>query len=387
FRAKTPIESGDFDQLGVVFERMDGYHSLFAAQVIPQPFESVLDRKWGWTPYQLLLEVMDRQRRFIASLHWVDPSQSCPNSHLKTVALRYLRRPGSDTIDLTMMGKVFAAEADQAKHLALGWWQEIASLFTYDYELVPASSPEAFEELSGLAYLDEIDSPTQMAEIRRYEMFTPRPGGQTVTEGDYVLLPFAWHPNGMEQVWRAMALLPCLSLVNVTLRPTCLYEAEEIHLSQLRAAAQKQASSDQVDLQLQGQLAAWLYTTQLSRLQHPFLMRVQVAAGEEGLVALARAVGTTLAYAPLTQTQPEQEALSISYDIAMPSSDELVIAKENLRVLEFHGWGNDQAAPPYRRFRYLFDVTGAHCAFRLPFMPKGGLPGLQFTGLSFPARQ
>lgn len=378
FRANTLVESGDFDQLGVVFERVDGHHALFAAQVIPPPFEKVEARKWGWTTYNLLQEVMDRQRRFLAALHWIDPSTSRPNPHLRTIGLQYLSGPDSDVIDVVLVGKVFAPTSEQARHLAMLWWQELVALFPYDYELTPATSSETFRQLSGLDLIESISLPTQVAEIRRYEMFIPKFGGQAVTEGDYVLFPYVWHPNALEQVWRAMALLPGESLINVTLRPTCLYEAEEIHLSQLYAAAKKLTTSDNVSLQLQGEMAAGLYADYINRLWHPYLMRVQIVANKDDLAPLTRAMGTALTHIPLADTGRQKETPFLGYNVAIPTPNELSVALGNQSLLELDEWGQDQAARPYRRFRYLFDTVGAHCAFRLPFTPKKGLPGIRF---------
>lgn len=381
FHSNTQIESGDFDQLGVVFEHLDGYHALFAARVIPQAFESVEVRKWGWAAHDLLLEVMDRQRRFLASLHWVDPSKHRPNPILKTVSLRYLRQSDSDMIDLVLMGKVFAPTSERARSLAMHWWQELLALFPYDYDLVPAPSLETFRELSGFPLVESIGL-EQVAGIRRYEMFIPKPGGQAVTEGDYVLFPFTWHPYAMEHVWRAMAMLPCQALISVTLRPTYLYEAEEAHLSQFYSTAKELAKSDHLPLQLQGELAARLYAGYINRLQHPYLMRVQIVVNGERMAPLVRAMGTALTHPSLTETELREERSPLGsgyYDVAIPNPDELPVVMDNLCLLELGEWGHDQAALPYRRFRYLFDSIGAHCAFRLPFPPRDGLPGVRFN--------
>jgi len=378
FRAGTPVESGDFDPLGVVFVRVDGYHALFAAQVIVRPFERVEAHKWGLTTYHLLQEVMDRQRRFLASLQGGESATSRPNPHLKTAGLRYLCRPGSDVMEVVLLGKVFAPDAEQASRLAVLWWQELAALFPYDYELSPVTSPEAFRELSGLSLIESTSLPCRVAEVRRYDMFIPRLDGRAVTEGDYVLFPFVWHPHAMEQVWRAMALLPCQTLVGVTLRPTWLYEAEEVHLGQLYASATRLAASDDLSLRLQGELAARLYAGYVNRLRHPCLMRVHIVAAEEGVGPLARAMGTALTHKPLAETRFEHEVPFPGYEVVVPAAGELPVVVENLNLLEFGEWGHDQAARPYRRFRYLFDTTGAHCAFRLPFLPKAGLPGVCF---------
>lgn len=377
-RADTPIESGEFDSLGVVFEHLTGIHALFAARVAPQSYEVVEQRKWGFLARDLLHEVMDRQMRFIASLHYVDSQPPSPNPHLKTVALRYIAHPATGQVDVALIGKVFATTADEARDLARAWCAEIIALFPYDYELIPATSAEEFAALSGQSLIKRMSSPRQLVEVRRYEAFVPKTSETDVTEGDYLLFPFIWHPNAMEQVWRAMALLPVPILLNVTLRPTCLYEVEEIHLRQLYTAAKKLEDAEHPDLQIQGRTAAKLYADCLTRLSHPFLMRIQATAEGPMPMALAQALGTSLVHGFLTGIEGECEIPTPGYETLFPTQDELSTAQDNLRLLEMDNWGYDLAAPPYRRFRYLVDTTGAHCAFRLPFPPRGGLPGVTF---------
>jgi len=377
-RTDTPIESGDFDSLGVVFERRAGIHALFAARVVPQPYEIVEQRKWGFSAKDLLHEVLDRQMRFIASLHYVESHSPSPDPHIKTVALRYVAHPAMGQVDIALIGKVFAATVEEAHDLARARCAEIVALFPYDYDLIPATSAEEFAALSGQSLIEGVSSPAQLVEVRRYEAFVPRISEADVTEGDYLLFPFIWHPNAMEQVWRAMALLPVPTLVNVTLRPTYLYEAEEIHLRQLHAAAKKLADAEQPDLRIQGEIAAKIYADYLTRLGHPFLMRIGVVTQGKMPMALAQALGTALTYGFLAGVD-EHEMPTPGYEILSPTQDELDTARRNLCLLEMDDWGYDLAAPPYRRFRYLVDTTSAHCAFRLPFPPRGDLPGVTFA--------
>jgi len=384
-RADTPVESGDFDGLGVVFERGAGIHALFAVRVVPQPYEVVEQRKWGFPARDLLNEVMDRQMGFIASLHYVHPQSPSPDPHIKTVALRYIAHPAIGQVDIALIGKVFATTVEKARDLAQVWCAEIVALFPYDYDVIPVTSAEEFAALSGESLIEGVSSPMQLVEVRRYEAFVPKILETDVTEGDYLLFPFVWHPNGMEQVWRAMALLPVPTLVNVTLRPTYLYEAEEIHLRQLHAAARKLADAEHPDLQIQGKIAAKLYADYLTQLAHPFLMRVQAVAETTMPMALAQALGTSLTHEFLTGIEGKCEVPTPGYEILFPTQDELSTAQHNLRLLEMDNWGYDLAAPPYRRFRYLVDATSAHCAFRLPFPPRGDLPGVIF--LASPTKQ
>jgi hypothetical protein len=176
----------------------------------------------------------------------------------------------------------------------------------------------------------------------------------------------------------AMALFPMPTMVNVAIRPAYLYEVEEIHLRQLYAAARELADAEHPDLRVQGEIAAGVYASYLTRLSHPFLMRVGVVAQGKVPMALARALGTTLTYGFLGSAEDERGMPAPGYDIQFPARDELSIAVGNLRLLEMDDWGYDLAIPPYRRFRYLVDTKTAHCAFRLPFVPKGGIPGVLF---------
>ena len=377
-RPDTPIESGDCDILGVVLERRQGFHALFAVQVVSQPYEVIERRKWGFLVRDLLQEVMDRQMRFIASLHYVDPRSPSPDPHIKTVALRYVAHPETGQIGVVLMGKVFAATDEAARDLARAWCTEVLALSPYDYDLIPATSSEQFRALSGQSLVEAVSSPAQLVEVRRYEAFVPRTSEVDVTEGDYLLFPFTWHPNAMEQVWRAMALFPMPTMVNVAIRPAYLYEVEEIHLRQLYAAARELADAEHPDLRVQGEIAAEVYAGYLTRLSHPFLMRVGVVAQGRVPMALAQALGTALTYGFLGGEDDGRGVPAPGYDIQFPARDELGVAASNLRLLEMDDWGYDLAAPPYRRFRYLVDTRTAHCAFRLPFVPEGGIPEVLF---------
>jgi len=374
--SEAQIDSGVFDQLGVVHRSTSGYHSLFAARVLVEPYEVLAERKWGLVERDLLDEVLDRQMRFIASLHYVGPQSASPDLHLRTLALRYVFVPGARRVDVVIVGKAFAAEQGQACALANAWYGDIQALFPADYRLVPFTSERAFMEGSGQTLLQEIVLPAQTVEIRRFEMFLTRSRERDVAETHYLIYPFVWHRNGMEQVWQAMVSCSVPAVLSVTLRPTYLHEAEEIYLGQLYEAASKLSQSTHVAERVMAQRATAIHADYLRSWRQPFLVRVQAAARPKVPGALARAAGCAIAYG--SPIGCEQQAVSFpGYELVEPEDTECESARDNASLLEMSEWGSDQAAPPYRRFRYLVGVKGAHCAFRLPFVPKGGIPGVQ----------
>ncbi len=373
YSSATRVESGTFAPSGVVYRSTAGHHALFAARVMVEPYEVLAQRKWGWIERDLLDEVLDRQRRFIASLHDVGLQSVFPNIHLRTVALRYVASGNSRQIDVILVGKVFASEPEQARASALTWYEEIEALIPRDYSLVPLVSEQEFMRQSGQELLETTS--TQVVEVRRFETFRLGPRQQAVMETDYLVYPFLWHRHGMEQVWQAMASQRALSVVSVTLRPTYLYEAEEFHLARLYQAATETAISENVAERILGEQAATIYADYLCSWKQPFLVRVQIVVSQRIPGALARATGCALAYGTLTGSGQEEFPFP-GYEIVVPDEEELTVARENVCLLETNDWGPDQAAAPYRRFRYLTDSKGAHCMLRLPFVPKEGIPGV-----------
>jgi len=367
----TRVETGVFAPSGVLYSNTPGHHALVAARVQPERYEVLAPRRWGWIEGDLLDEVQDRVGRFIACQHDVGLQSMLSDAHLRTVGLRYVSSGDSQQLDITLVGKVFAPEREAAHALALNWFEEISLLLPHDYSLVPLVSEQEFMRHSGQALLEAPS--TQTAEIRRFETFRLQPRQEDVQETDYLVYPFLWHRHAMEQVWQVMASHTAPAVVSVTLRPVYLYEAEEFYLGQLYEAATEAANSDQAAERIQGELAARIYADYLRTWKQPYLVRVQVTAPDKIPGALTRATGCALAYG---SGSGQEDYAFPGYEVLVPDAEEEALAHKNVCLLEMNDWGRDQAAPPYRRFRYLADVRGARCVFQLPFVPKEGIPGV-----------
>ncbi len=356
-REETQLESGEFDDWGVVPEVMEGFHSVFAATV--QPSEDT-----GGSA----LEVLGRQIRFIASLYHPVGGEPCPNPNLRTLDLRFIPQPEEKRVNIVLLGKVFDASADVSRQLALEFWEECRSLFPPDYELKAITTEAEFEECFLGDFIEGIIVGRQMVDVRRYEEFIPMEREEQVWEQDYLVYPFVWSGQGLAELPRILLSLPQRGVVSVSLRQTRLYEAEERHLCDLYATFEKLEKVNWLKAKVQGRIGMRLYAEYLRRLRFPFLMKIQIAG--QGAIPnnLIHALGVGLTGLPDGILEGgADDYVETSYDFVFPeTAEELATARRNLKLLEHTFWGRDLPLAKYRRLRYLVDARWANCAFRLP---------------------
>lgn len=358
---------------GLVYERVPGWHALMAARVMPRPAAVMQNWKLGFTERDLLTDVLDRQQRYLDALH--DLNEVWPSPHNLTLSLRYIADPQAGSMQAILLGKAFAENPRQSEALAAEWFEALCLLLPPDCLAEPLTSEAAYLQESGQQLLAGLRSSGQVAELRRAEAFPVRESAREVSEADYVVYPWVWHPHGLEQLWHVMAQLPAPTVYAVSLRPAYFYEEEEALLIRLYEQASARRESESILARAGGAVAADIYGAYLRTWRHKvYEMRVQVAAPT--LAALPRplllAAGSGLSYGTMAERQV-QPVPSPGYEIALPT-DDLATARDNLLQLELAAWGVDQAHPGLRRFRYLVDVTGAHCGFRLPYTIKEDWP-------------
>lgn len=367
-RERADVETGEFDDLGPVFESVEGHHSIFAAEVMCKPSERAMSR-------EEVLEALERQVRFIASLYRPSGCEPLPNPSLRTFELRFIKGDdggGAGNLRTAFVGKVFDEDGESSRRLATELWQEVESLFPDDYALRPASSEGEFEALFLGSLVEGIERSKQVAEIRRYEEFIPMEREEQVWEQNYLVYPFVWHGGARRQVFKVMLAFPGRHVLSVSLRPTKLYEAEERFLCDLYATAEKLSKVNWLRSKVQGQIGMQLYTTYLRRLKRPFLMRVQLTGEPAVPLPLAQALGAELTQPVGQGLNPAEEPFEVGYELVFPDPGvELGVAVRNLRLLEHDFWGPDLPLAKYRRFRYLVDALWANCAFRLPINERG----------------
>ena len=300
----TPVETGEFDDLGVVEEIVEGYHSLVALRVTALPVYAgdALARGLLWQEWSQ--ELLYRQTQFLVALHPSLLEAESPNPTLRTLDLRYVAQ-GDGDVALALLVKAFDPDAQRSRWWARTLADEVLALFPPEYGLQPVVSEQ---ELARYALrLDEVGDGNGeeevglgwwLGEIRRYEEFVPLDRERQVREQNYLVYPFTWRADSMSQVVALLHCWPGQAVVSVALRPTCLHEAEERHLCDLHATFEKLEQADWLKARIQGRIGQRIYAGYLRRLKRPYLMRVRFAGRGAEPDALVRALGESLPDAP-----------------------------------------------------------------------------------------
>jgi len=387
----TPVETGEFDDLGVVEETVGGYHSIVALRVTALPLYAGDPWTRGLLWQEWTQELLCRQAQCLAALHPSLLKAEGPNPTLRTLDLRYVAQ---GDLQVVLLLKTFDPDAQRSRWWAQAFAEEVMALFPPEYGLQPVASEQAFARCAlgwkeDKVEEDELAPGWWLGEIRRYEEFVPLDRERQVREQNYLVYPFTWRSSGMSQVLALLHGWPGQAVVSVALRPTYLYEAEERHLCDLYATFEKLEGASWLKARVQGQIGQRIYAGYLRRLKRPYLMRVRFAGCGSQPEALVRALGATLAALPESAPAPQTGGglpaaqFDAGYQVAFPRRDfpgELEIAWRNFEWLEFDAWGPEMSLPIYRRFRYLSDAWAANSAFRLPVLPPDLVAELGLAG-------
>lgn len=340
------------------------WHAVFACQVVVRPFETLLRLKWGFNPGVMYDEAMDRQRLFLESQYAVNTQMRREHPERRTLALRCINVPGKG-LQVGLIAKICAKSPSDARRAAAIYWREIHSLFPYDHELYPAIRQEDYHRLAGTQLLLHGNQPHTIRQIKRYE--TP-----LLSTPNQVPVLGIWQtgPHADEQIWRTLAGLPFAAMLNISLRPTLLYDSERKHLLQLKQKL------DRMDTEQAGPIShvihkGWVVPF-LNRRLLPwgkfYYLQIHILTEEEPVDdSLTRAIGTSL-------TRPSGDKISPGFETESPPDDaETREWKSALHQMEIFPSNSEYNIP---RLHEIADLEEAATVFRLPYPPEYGLPGV-----------
>jgi hypothetical protein len=391
----TPVEADEFDELGIVEEMIEGYHSITALRITALPIYAADPWSRGLLWQEWVQELLYRQAQCLVALHPSLLGAESPNPTLRTLDLRYVAPGDEEPVELVLFLKAFDPDEKRSRWWARALTDEVLALFPPEYALRAVCSREQFSRYSLLGNEEAVENGGDIApgwwlgEIRRYEEFVPLDRERHVREQNYLVYPFTWRLSGMAQVLALLSRWMGQAVVSVALRPTYLHEVEERHLCDLFATFEKLEAADWLKARVQAQIGQRIYAGYLRRLKRPYLMRVRFAGRHSEPEPLIRALGATLSAVPENAASvefggnPTDLTFDAGYEVVFPCpdvEDELEIGWRNLQWLEFDHWGPELSQPIYRRFRYLVDAWGANSAFRLPALPAEMVADLDLNG-------
>ncbi|MBW2135863.1 MAG: TraM recognition domain-containing protein, partial [Deltaproteobacteria bacterium] len=215
----------------------------------------------------------------------------------------------------------------------------------------------------------------------------------------YYVFPYTLHPDNLERLCNMLFLQQYPCLVSICLRPYRLTLADETTMEKRLQLCEKYSQltfgkiSEEVEL-----LEPFLKTQATALYKHcareylqlqdvAFLLKVQLASSHPIALELANVVGTTITEHtgdPKIFLSEAADAIESSftggYQVYEPKDTaEFRIAGQNLKNLEFTPWIPSVSPHALRHWLYLFDVSEASAAFRLPIPTAGEFPGIDTT--------
>lgn len=354
----------------------DECHALFAARVRIKPFKQISRWKWGWNIGSLLEEALQRQHLFIRAQYPTENSDTTESLHNRALALRCILYQDDPKLHLFIMGKVRAPNAETARSAAINYWRGLASVFPYDYELVPVTTQQDFYIASGWSLLQSALTTNGFTQIQRFE-------GEFLTNTSPHYIQGNWQasPTSNEQIWRAIAGSPCPLLFDVSLLPTTLQDTERVLLAEIAAASTAALDSDSVPQFVRADLEqiSNIQVGRVSNLRRPYLVQLHVITPEDTSEFLLRAVGSAVT------SHYDNEPAKLGYQVVHPSNqDQLRSWRNNVIWLEPNIDMCGNSDPRLSRIRHMADSLEAHVPFRWPFPPEVGIPDTPFALLEPP---
>ena len=220
----------------------------------------------------------------------------------------------------------------------------------------------------------------------------------------YYIFPYLLNLNNMERLCNILFLQNYPCLISICMQPYSLTDKDEAGFEARNNLCEKYS---QLDFNSAGdieQLAPFLKkqanalykkcSETLTRLEDAaFLQKVQIVSSHPIENEVAGILGTAITEhaghpKPAFNNENDQ-ILTGGYDCYRPDNDDrLTIALNNLKYMQFNSWIPGMADVDFKHWRYLFDVSQASAAFRLPFPLKAEFPGidtLQFHHKTAPA--
>jgi hypothetical protein len=342
------------------------WQAMFACQIGVPVYKEREKFRWGFSAAFLLEEAIDRQKLFIESQLSINPIDE--HTEQRTLGLRCICVPNVG-LRLGLVAKVLAASQEEALLSAQNYCRELEAVFPYDYVLLPASTDEEFLHIVGRGLIRQCNSLNSIAQIRRFE------SPLRTSKGVFRLIGL-WQTGlrSDEQIWRALASSEREILLNISIRPTHLFEGERRALLAMKQSAQASQDEPSDEPYLQD-YEAWIDPF-ISRHTYPwnkyFYLQIHLAApkGLDGYIF--RSIGSAI-----TREQPDKA--TPGFQVIYPQDIRNVIEWRNyLDDLEIIHTNNSLLLP---RLSELASLDEAHAVFRLPYPPAAGLPNTEFISV------
>ena len=332
----------------------EGWHSTFAFRVFHRPSEEWVKMRWGFNAGVLLEEALDRARLFIESQSVSETIFFNREQPIRTLALRGINLPDTG-VQMSLIGKVTASDQKQAEQAGREYARELASIFPHDFIIEPAETEIAFHQANGTHLFDQKPN---IALIQREKVLIPPMRPHQQIQG-------MWQASNRsnEQIWRALSGTSRITMLNIMIQPSLLFENERKRLFEIKEAigdTKKETSElhsyyPWVEEYVKRRLSPW---------KKFFLLQVHVLVDTVVDDSILRSIGSAITRDAANLTLP-------GYEVVHPASkDEEDEWRDNVQFLTLL---------PTRGMEDLADIDETFAVFRFPLRHEFGLPGANFV--------
>ena len=351
-----------------------------------------------------IFDLLGRQMDFIHSLHAL-PENYC-------IDLRYLFDPANPHhlriyfLIRVLAGKKAEASA-QAERLAL---YILNSLLIHNHlyefgaiedenELRYLEQPFAFEHIVEIIRREEIISldAVRRKSTKHLGFCTDHTERSIEALGQresqiYYVFPYSLNLDNMERLCNALFLQQHPCMISICMKPYPITPKDEARLEEQVNLCEKYSQLSLQTTEPVERLAPFLRSqastlykncvTELLQIQDAaFLLKVQITSSHPISHELATVTGVTITEHTGHPKPIFDEALACAftggYEWYNPEDeDEFSVAHSNLSNMDFRPWIPSLSEPAFRHWRYLFDVSEASTAFRLPIPTAAEFPGI-----------
>lgn len=220
----------------------------------------------------------------------------------------------------------------------------------------------------------------------------------------YYIFPYLLNLNNMERLCNILLLQNYPCLISICMQPYFLTDKDEADFEARNNLCEKYSQLnfnsagdiEQLAPFLKKQASA-LYkkcSATLTQLEDAaFFQKVQIVSSHPIENEVAGILGTAITehagHPKLAFNNENDKIFAGGYDCYRPETDDrFTIALNNLKYMQFNSWIPGMADVDFKHWRYLFNVSQASAAFRLPFPLNAEFPGidtLQFHHKTAPA--
>jgi len=345
------------------------FRATFGVRVSMRSYEELKNFQLGWSTKDLVQESLNRQYLSVTALHNAAP-MGIPNVPC-TYVLRLSQKDATSPLSIVLVIETRGKDSDEAKNNALNLWRSLQATIPYDY-IIEAIAEDEYSDQVELGWLCNPDCSPEIAILVPFVGFLlDSPEGGKRPQHIPLIGNWAASPTSPELIWRTIMHSSTPLLMDIFLQPTQLLSNERRMLIESMKKLSEAASNAQGLAKLQAEQWFSSLTKRIQSMDLVYMLQIRLVSPSEISPQTIIAIGSAL-----TADQHNEKHLDFSpfraYHLKPPRN------YAGLKSIASQKFINIPVPtyPMLQRLPFIATAQEALSAFRIPILPKGGIPDL-----------